>query len=286
MAYEFLDYSEGLLSNAFARPAVEGAIASLDLPRGAHVLDAGCGAGAHFPMLYEAIGENGQIVGVDFTPGHLEAARQEVERLGLGDSVEVREVDLRRPLPFGAGSFDAVWVSNVISPKTVASPEDLVREFWRVLRPGGVAAIFENYGVRPCFLPGYPLLEHKIGIARCLKRVAADERWLPQWHPERSKDWLLAVGFDRVRLDIELLRHDAPLSEAAHKYIQNEVFEGYYGDMVKLYGAKAGMTADEIALWERISDVDNPECVLREPGYYCFCHTLLARGVKPPGNVK
>ena len=280
MPYEFMDYSERLLRNALSRQAALNAVTALQIPEGAVVLDVGCGAGAYFGVLLDAVGETGQVVGIDLTPGHLDAARLQAARSEYAGRVVVQEVDIREPLPFESGSFDAVWVSNVISPKTVASPPAFVRELTRLLRPAGVLGIFETYGVRPTFLPGHPRLEHLIGVARSLRRSAIDEDWQPTWHPECSRSWLLESGLEAVQLDVELIVHQSPLESDMYGQIRDEVLGGYYGEAVQQYGMAAGMTKDDLALWSRLSDPESPDFVLRQSGYYCMTHALLARGVK------
>jgi ubiquinone/menaquinone biosynthesis C-methylase UbiE len=58
----------------------EQAIKLLRLKGGDTVVDVGCGTGANFPMLQERVGQNGKIIGVDFTDAMLAKARDRVER--------------------------------------------------------------------------------------------------------------------------------------------------------------------------------------------------------------
>jgi demethylmenaquinone methyltransferase/2-methoxy-6-polyprenyl-1,4-benzoquinol methylase len=52
------------------------AIQALDLKRGDTVVDIGCGTGLNFPLLQEAIGPEGQIIGVDLSDAMLDRARR------------------------------------------------------------------------------------------------------------------------------------------------------------------------------------------------------------------
>ena len=56
-------------------------------------------------------------------------------------SPEVQQCDLRRGIPFGAESFDAVYHSHVLEHLAPRDGRALLRECWRVLRPGGVLRI-------------------------------------------------------------------------------------------------------------------------------------------------
>lgn len=99
---------------------------AMDGPRG-EVLEVGVTPG-HFT---ELLVESGFMVkGVDLDPAKRRALW---ERLG----VEVRQANLERePLPFADASFDWVVFSEVIE-HLVYSPLPVLREFRRVLRPGG-----------------------------------------------------------------------------------------------------------------------------------------------------
>ncbi|WP_370325954.1 class I SAM-dependent methyltransferase [Euzebya sp.] len=69
------------------------AIATLGLQPGDMVVDLGTGTGRNLPLLAEAVGSSGRVVGVDVSPGMLERARRRVERAGV-DVVELVEADI------------------------------------------------------------------------------------------------------------------------------------------------------------------------------------------------
>jgi SAM-dependent methyltransferase len=56
------------------------AVALLELPDGARVLDVGCGTGASFPHLLGAVGEAGEVVGVEFSPDVASVAQRRIDR--------------------------------------------------------------------------------------------------------------------------------------------------------------------------------------------------------------
>jgi ubiquinone/menaquinone biosynthesis C-methylase UbiE len=58
------------------------AVRALGLRRGDTVVDVACGTGQNFPLIEEAIGPEGRIVGVDLTDAMLDQARQRVEARG------------------------------------------------------------------------------------------------------------------------------------------------------------------------------------------------------------
>jgi len=58
------------------------AVQALDLRRGERVIEIACGTGLNFPLLEQAIGPEGRIVGVDLTDGMLAQARHRIETNG------------------------------------------------------------------------------------------------------------------------------------------------------------------------------------------------------------
>ena len=105
--------------------AVERRVRVLELPRGARVLDAPCGAGD----LTAALRERGYDAwGADIEAS---AARR------LGESF--RQADLSGPLPWPDGSFDlALSVEGI---EHLENPFAYLRELHRVLRPGGTLVL-------------------------------------------------------------------------------------------------------------------------------------------------
>jgi ubiquinone/menaquinone biosynthesis C-methylase UbiE len=94
--------------------------------KGDRVLEVGCGTGCD---LLQFAKHGAQATGVDFTPAHLELARQRV-----GNAAKVVEGDATA-LPFADASFDYVYSHGVIHH--CSEPRKASQEILRVLRPGG-----------------------------------------------------------------------------------------------------------------------------------------------------
>jgi ubiquinone/menaquinone biosynthesis C-methylase UbiE len=76
---------------SFIKPVRLKAVELLDLKEGDRVLDLGCGPGGSFPYLVRAVGQSGQVVGVEISPEISINARRRIEKNGWRN-VEVIEV--------------------------------------------------------------------------------------------------------------------------------------------------------------------------------------------------
>lgn len=111
---------------AFVRPLVAAAVAGRLSPR---ILDCGCGTGANLVML----GEYGRAYGFDISWNGLEFAR------GYGQA-RIAHASATH-IPFESGTFDLVTAFDMLYSLTEEQETDAVREFLRVLRPGGTLII-------------------------------------------------------------------------------------------------------------------------------------------------
>ena len=83
--------------SAYARARQE-AVQELRLPPGSTVLDLACGTGQNFPLLIEALGPEGRIIGLDYSQGMLRRATDKVRRNGWTNIILIQE-DARKVGP-------------------------------------------------------------------------------------------------------------------------------------------------------------------------------------------
>lgn len=153
----------------------------LGLPAGAKVLDVGCGTGASVLPAAQAVGPSGSVIGVDLSARLLDRARAKAGTLGLSHA-DFRLADMTA-LGYPDGDFDAVV--SVFSVFFVPDMEGLVRELWRMVRPGGKLAI-TTWGPR-IFEPAY-------------------SRWQSAIKQERPDLYSAFNPWDRIT-DVESVRH-------------------------------------------------------------------------------
>jgi ubiquinone/menaquinone biosynthesis C-methylase UbiE len=109
-------------------------VLALDLPRGARVLEVGCGRGIALPVLQRYLAP-ARLVGLDIDRELLDEAGRHLKRTGT--SAELIPGDVRR-LPFPPADFDLVIDFGTCFH--IDRPDQALREISRVLAPGGIFA--------------------------------------------------------------------------------------------------------------------------------------------------
>ena len=104
------------------------------LEAGEVVVDLGSGAGFDCFLAADAVGPDGQVIGIDMTDEMLDKSRDTAAAMGL-TNVEFRHGFLE-DLPVDDASADVVIANGVIN--LVLSKRTAFREALRVLKPGGV----------------------------------------------------------------------------------------------------------------------------------------------------
>jgi SAM-dependent methyltransferase len=113
-------------------------VTALGLSEGDRVVDLGCGIGG--PARHVAATTGAFVTGVDLTPEFVGTGRALTEWTGLSDRVRLVEGSVLE-LPLEAETMDAAYMIHV--GMNVADKAGVAREAARVLRPGGVFAIYD-----------------------------------------------------------------------------------------------------------------------------------------------
>jgi ubiquinone/menaquinone biosynthesis C-methylase UbiE len=126
------------MSESDFEPAREALVDDLGLEPGDTVLDVGCGPGVNFEPIREAVGEDGRIVAVDYSPEMVEKAQLRVQRHGW-ENVAVHRADATTA-DLG-GPYDAAVATLALS--VMPDVERAVRNIHSVLEVGGSLAVLD-----------------------------------------------------------------------------------------------------------------------------------------------
>jgi len=144
-----------LLAQAeFLAPDAAELLDRIGVVAGASVIDIGCGVLGVLPQLRSRVGESGRVAGLDIEPRLLAVAGQLSAQHGL--AVETVRADAAcTGLP--SGSFDLVHERMLLL--NVTSPQDVVAEMARLVRPGGHVALQEPDSAPWTIDPPHPAWE-------------------------------------------------------------------------------------------------------------------------------
>jgi SAM-dependent methyltransferase len=101
--------------------------------KGDTVIDLGSGAGNDCFVARNETGEDGRVIGIDFTPAMIERARANAQKLGFAN-VEFRQGDIEN-IPVSSNIADVI-VSNCVL-NLVPDKDKVFKEISRVLKVGG-----------------------------------------------------------------------------------------------------------------------------------------------------
>ena len=145
------------------RQVLERVIASLALPAGARLLDAGCGSGRNMVEL----ARRGAVTGIEVSDTSVGVARER----GAGEVVAGSVLDM----PFASESFDLAVCLDVI--EHLEDDLGALRELRRVVAPGG--ALLVTVPAYQWLWSGHDVINHHFRryTRRTLQRVAEQAGW-------------------------------------------------------------------------------------------------------------
>jgi ubiquinone/menaquinone biosynthesis C-methylase UbiE len=156
-----------------------------------------------------------------------------------------------------------VWCGDVLHH--IVETERALREFRRVVRPGGRIVVKESQVLSAMFLPGHPELERRIQLAEIRRTLdeGAGRSFLERRQTTPAS--LRAVGLTDIAIRNYLLERRAPLGAADRAYIQKTVFERNWGERLREL-----LAAEDWAERSALCDPASPRNALAAPDYYCL----------------
>lgn len=120
---------------------MEDYLEAMQIDNAKDVLDIGCGTGVVSRAIARRHGFSGKVIGIDLSPYLTQAAARLAEAEGVGNRIDFRTGD-SHTLGIPDRSLDAVVAHTLLSH--VDDPGAVLREIYRILKPGATAAIFDG----------------------------------------------------------------------------------------------------------------------------------------------
>jgi demethylmenaquinone methyltransferase / 2-methoxy-6-polyprenyl-1,4-benzoquinol methylase len=112
----------------------------MNVQRGSKALDVCCGTGDWTIALAEAVGPEGEVIGLDFSKNMLKIGEEKVKNKNLNQVSLIHGNAME--LPFPDHSFDYVTIGFGL--RNVPDYMQVLKEMNRVLKPGGMAVCLET----------------------------------------------------------------------------------------------------------------------------------------------
>ena len=135
-----------------------------DKHAGADVLEYGCGGGSD---TLSWLRRGCQVWALDVTPSNVDTTLVRARKMGLSYSLSALALDQSAPIPLASDGFDVVSCHGVLHH--IPDPMPVLREFFRLLKPGG--HLYVMLYTETLWKRLLPLTE--AGIARGLTREEA-----------------------------------------------------------------------------------------------------------------
>jgi len=112
----------------------------MNVQEGKKALDVCCGTGDWTIALSKAVGENGSVIGLDFSENMLKVGREKLKQQNIKNTTLIHGNAMS--LPFPDNSFDYVTIGFGL--RNVPDANQVLREMKRVAKPGGQVVCLET----------------------------------------------------------------------------------------------------------------------------------------------
>lgn len=266
-----MDISTYECLSRFRAPLFDSIIRSSAVPAGSYGLDAGCGIGAITRLLSGSVGKNGRVIGLDLSRDFINYARNNNQT----ESIQFIEGDVNA-LPFDDDSFDWVWSVDTVWPGPKESgcpsenPSAIIKEFYRVLKPGG--RVFVLFWSSQKLLAGYPVLEAVLNTTS--SATTPFYRGMdPLNHIMNGRNWLEKTDFKNIAVNTYVGDITAPINENDRNAL-SVLFDMFWGE------SGSEITESDWKDFNALCDPDSGEYILNNKNYYGFYTYTLFKGSK------
>ena len=255
----------------FREPLLNFIIKSLHIPAGSKGLDAGCGIGYVTKLLAEHVGENGHVIGLDKSKDFIHYAKNNNKTA----TIQFIEGDVNS-LQFDDNSFDWLMSIDTVWPgqKELGCPAEdplkIIREFYRVLKPGG--SVFILFWSSQKLLPGYPILEAQLNTTSSATAPFI-QGMKPLQHILNGRYWLQNAEFTDILVKTYVGDIIAPLSENDRNAL-HVLFEMFWGE------SQSEVSEDDWKDFKRLCAPGSDDYIFNNKHYYGFYTYTLFKGVK------
>ncbi|GED66666.1 demethylmenaquinone methyltransferase [Brevibacillus reuszeri] len=173
----------------------------MNIQPGHTALDVACGTGDWTIALAQAVGQEGSVVGLDFSQNMLDVGAYKVANAGVGNRIKLVNADAMN-LPYEDNTFDFATIGFAL--RNVPDVQRVLNEMARVVKPGGKVVSLEVS--KPPFIPYrklFYLYFYKILplIAKWTVNKYEEYAWLPQSLTNFPDSRELAKMFQNAGLD-------------------------------------------------------------------------------------
>lgn len=248
-------------------------IHNLGICKGSFVVDAGCGPGLWIPLLADAVGEEGSVLGVDLSSEALIVAQRRCAHLLNRFSVHYKIGSLEA-LPIAAGNADLIFSANV--SQYLVDPVATFMAMGSCLKPGGRMVIKDiDYGTIS-FSGIDAALQQRVFWARRFweqKRVNLGFPYEDSWVGPKLPVWMRAAGFADVHEEQYRIVRQFPLSDDFRFYLQG-LSEWFVSEEIPY------LSGEDITRW--LDCFFDPEKgVLDNPDFACAETEVVVSGTWP-----
>jgi ubiquinone/menaquinone biosynthesis C-methylase UbiE len=252
-------------------------IKDLHVEPGSFIVDAGCGPGLWTPLLAQAVGPHGRILGIDIATDALVAAQSRCAHACYHHLVQFKRAMLD-DLPLAHGSVDLIFSANV--SQYLADPVATFVAMGHYLKKGG-RLVIKDIDFGKMRLHGVDaMLQERVFQARLRweqERVQYGYAFEDSWVGSKLADYLRTAGYKDVQERAYSIVRRSPLSDNSRFYLQG-IAEWFVCEDAP------HLSHEDVSLWLN-AFCNNVSTVMGHEGFVSEETEYVTSGVWNPTNM-